>query len=199
MRFDRLFSLDWETLAEQMSDLPKADARHLSSFFDHLLSDVVCQQLLPEAAKSFSRAFSISFSFKPRIAVNRDLSGCRADIAVDISHPMFPDAYLTYESGSPFSQLKMAGFGCMPSDLHRRCMLQLSVMQDIFSSRNHEWRLGIYYGVLKPECPLAVYNKMLPKTSFWFRLKSFSCLEDLLASLLSDGYDLATLQPFLAG
>ena len=78
-------------------------------------------------------------------------------------------------------------------------MLQLSVMQDIFSSRNREWRLGIYYGVLKPECPLAVYNKMLPKTSFWFQLKSFSCLEDLLASLLSDGYDLATLQPFLAG
>ena len=101
MRFDRLFSLDWETLAEQMSDLPKADARHLSSFFDHLLSDVVCQQLLPEAAKSFSRAFSISFSFKPRIAVNRDLSSCRADIAVDISHPMFPNAYLVYESGSP--------------------------------------------------------------------------------------------------
>ena len=100
---------------------------------------------------------------------------------------------------APFSQLKMAGFGCMPSDLHRRCMLQLSVMQDIFSSRNREWRLGIYYGVLKPECPLAVYNKMLPKTSFWFQLKSFSCLEDLLASLLSDGYDLATLQPFLAG
>lgn len=202
MKFDYFFSLDWETMAKQLPKLSEDDARALSEFFDCLLSDVICQQVLPDAVKRFSKTFGISFKFKPQLIVdNNNPDACSARIDIDVSHPMFPDMYVVCVGKDLFSSISLAGISCPKSDMHQQCMLQLSLLDVIFSStasHKHEWCLSICYGVLNSECPFAVYNKMTPETTIFFHLKPFNCLEDLLAGLLSDRYDLTPIQPFLA-
>lgn len=92
-------------------------------------------------------------------------------------------------------------FEHLPSDAHRGCELQLSLLHNIFSSVETDayrsWHVRVYYDALKSGCPLIVFNDVPVKTDFYFRLQPFDCMADLLASLLTDGYDLTSLQPFL--
>lgn len=46
MQLEHLFSLDWNTLPARLPELSEEDAQLLSGFFDHLLSDVICCQVL---------------------------------------------------------------------------------------------------------------------------------------------------------
>lgn len=82
-------------------------------------------------------------------------------------------------------------------------MLLLSLLHNIFASdktsANRLWRICVYYDFIKPGSALADSVIDLPfGTTFYFRLRPFDCVTDLLASLLAAGYDLTSLQPFLA-
>lgn len=56
--------------------------------------------------------------------------------------------------------------------------------------------MTIRYDFVKSECPLVGFGGPT-SVIFYLRPKAFNSVEDLLASLLADGYDLTPLQPFL--
>lgn len=95
MKFELLFSLAWEILAEQLMTMPEADVKRLSSFLDNLLTDVISRQVLPDAVNHVAKAFDLSFTFKPQINVNNDLNFCRARFTIEASHPTLSDISLT--------------------------------------------------------------------------------------------------------
>lgn len=203
MKLEQLLSLDWETLAERLGNQPETiDVYRLADFFDHLLTDVICQQVLPDTVKQVSETFGLSFTFKPIAVVSGDFYS--RDIAVSCSHPKFADIRLTYDSPVSNAQLHSTCFNNSPSTMHRMCLLWLSLLRNIFTpaetSANRLWRICIYYDFIKPGCPLADLVTDSPfGTTFYFHLKPFNSPEDLLAGLLAEGYNLTSLQPFMAG
>ena len=201
MRFDRLFSLDWETLAEQMSDLPEADARRLSSFFDHLLSDVVCQQLLPDAANSLKSAFGLNLTFEPKIQLrsktNLPNSSARSGIVVTATAERMPGWKETARVfSSSFSQPELS---FLDGDVKKEAFLKCTLLKSLFgydrSAYSADNTLHIFFCLQQSAPHVRLQN---PELCVTLDLKTYENIESLLAGLLEDGYNLDALKPFLA-
>ena len=196
MRFDRLFSLDWETLAEQMSDLPEADAKRLSSFFDHLLSDVVYQQLLPEAFASVSRMTGYEFTFRPEIRPPKDpwSPGC-CSIAVAVSSLTAPPHQVLAFFSSPVYSGVLADFRGRERQLAH---VKIVLLNRLLSGKETQLDMQLNDSCLPPTAFVQFDNESCQRIVVKFKPNCRARLQDLVADLIANGYDLTALLPFLA-
>ena len=184
------------------AELSNDDARWLSEFLGTLLSDVVCRQLLPEAANSLKSAFGLNLTFEPTIQLrsktNLPNSSARCGIVVTATAERMPGWKETARVfSSSFSQAELS---FLDGDVKKEAFLKCTLLKSLFSYDCNDYysadnTLHIFFCLQQSAPHVRLQN---PELCVTLDLKTYENIESLLAGLLEDGYDLDALKPFLA-
>lgn len=186
--------------------LTPTQARFQVDFLNTLFSKVICTQLLPQAVVAHLAPFNIFLTFEHRVTIPKppythchgiDLSFASAEIVPSLA-TKFLAAKFSITPGSKIAsvqnEISLDNLAHeLKSDLNIRLYLLLKLTQALFSNNG-------YAIALQSNSTHQTPTIRISKTNLRFDLAVFNAtsIPDILSTLISDGYDLSSLKPYLA-
>lgn len=193
-----LLELDCAKLVERLKKAkssPLGRVRQLNGFLDALLSDVFCRQLLPEAFTSVSRMTGYEFTFRPEIRLPKDpwQPGC-CSIAVAVSSFANQLQQVLVIFSEPIFSGVLADFNGRERQL---AYAKIVLLNRLLSGTLAQLDILLNDSCLQPIAFVRFDNESCLRIVVKFKPNRRARLQDLVADLIANCYDVAVLQPFL--
>ena len=177
-------SLANQTPAIYAESLSPDEAVRQAAFFQALLQDVICQQLLPSVTFGL---FDFKLQFHSYLGC--DTRPCMS-AAIHASSPLPP---FSSSNGQDFILVNIPGTA--DGSTRQELIAYVMLLQRLFDGSENTIANHMPDG-LPATSPLS--NTLRAYVSVNIKLKCFDSIPDLLADLAADGLDLTSIQPFLA-
>lgn len=201
---------------EALSRLTNVEAAEQLKFLDTLISDVICRQLLTEAVSGVAEKLGLEFEFRQDVDMDfrdefrngKPVRSIATMLLADVRH----DGQLLGESSEIFfSKMEMVRLRetglTATSETHRRLLASIFQLYLIFSQGTDTGfgghaLLKVYLGrpraafrMLSPDDEDDDYNTAAIRIPLCF--KAAASIQDLIVRLITAGYDLSAVRPFL--
>ena len=161
-----------------------AEATTQAAFFQALLQDVICRQLLPSVTFGL---FDFKLQFHSYLGC--DTRPCMS-AAIHASSPLPP-----FSSSNSQAFILVNVPGTADGSKCQELIAYIMLLQRLFDGSENTISNHMMPDGLPATSPLS--NTLRAYVSVSVKLKHFESIPDLLADLAADGLDLTSLQPFL--